>query len=176
MSLPAPAERALLARPRNTDNLLLRPIAATDLAPLLALETDPRIASFRRPRASNVAEAQALLTGHIAHWDTHGYGRWAIEHQQRVVGFGGVSHRAGWDGLNLGYFLAPEAWGRGFATEVATEVLAWARQYLPHVPVFAVVRPGNAASIRVLEKVGLQQQPGTVELQDEPALVFRPAG
>lgn len=58
--------------------------------------------------------------------------------------------------INLGYRFAVEAWGQGYATELARDALALAFEN-PNVPqVFGLVRPDHAASIRVLEKVGMQ--------------------
>jgi RimJ/RimL family protein N-acetyltransferase len=60
------------------------------------------------------------------------------------------------DAWNLGYRFAPEAWGHGFATEAARASLAAAQEARPRTPVTARVLAANAASVRVLERLGLE--------------------
>ena len=71
--------------------------------------------------------------------------------------FGAISlERRGVDRLTLGYALAPEAWGKGYATEATEAMIDAAFAMTPAVEINASVRVENAASRRVLEKVGLR--------------------
>jgi len=63
------------------------------------------------------------------------------------------------DVLNLYYRLRPDAWGRGYATEVARTAVGLARSYMPHLPVIARTRLANIASIRTTERAGLVRRP-----------------
>ncbi len=68
---------------------------------------------------------------------------------------GAVSlERRGADRLTLGYALAPEVWGRGYATEAVQAVVDAALRLTSVVEIEASVRIENAASRRVLEKAG----------------------
>lgn len=70
--------------------------------------------------------------------------------------FGAISlEKRGLDRLALGYALAPEAWGKGFATEAAEAMLDAAFTMTAAVEIIANVRVENAASRRVLEKIGM---------------------
>jgi RimJ/RimL family protein N-acetyltransferase len=55
----------------------------------------------------------------------------------------------------MGYVLAREAWGRGFATEAAGALLDYAFDKLGLHRVAATCDPDNAGSARVLEKIGM---------------------
>lgn len=55
----------------------------------------------------------------------------------------------------LGYFLHPDLWGNGYATEAARLILGFAFSELALHRVFATVDPRNLASVRVLEKLGM---------------------
>jgi RimJ/RimL family protein N-acetyltransferase len=77
----------------------------------------------------------------------------------RVIGGIGLSAEEG--GANLGYWLTPEVWGRGYATEAARAVLRLART-LGHREVSACHRLDNPASGRVLAKVGFRVAQQTV--------------
>jgi [ribosomal protein S5]-alanine N-acetyltransferase len=55
------------------------------------------------------------------------------------------------------YGVRPDLWGRGYATEAAGAVVAYALERLGHTTVKADVDEPNAASVRVLEKLGLKR-------------------
>ncbi len=57
----------------------------------------------------------------------------------------------------IGYALAPEAWGKGIATEAAGCFLGWIRSTIPVGRLYATVDKRNARSIRVLQKLGMKE-------------------
>jgi RimJ/RimL family protein N-acetyltransferase len=61
------------------------------------------------------------------------------------------------DGIELLYALDRPAWGRGYATEAARAVLAYASETLRLPRVVAAVNPANAASQRVLDRLGMHR-------------------
>ncbi|MBK8283691.1 MAG: GNAT family N-acetyltransferase [Ahniella sp.] len=73
-----------------------------------------------------------------------------------MAGMCGLIRRDGLDGIDLGYALLPEFRGRGLAVEAASAVLAWGQKQLGLSRVLAIVNPDNAASIAVLERVGMR--------------------
>jgi RimJ/RimL family protein N-acetyltransferase len=75
--------------------------------------------------------------------------------RQPAKAVGAVSlERRGSDRLELGYALAPEVWGRGFATEAVVAMIEAAMALTEVAEIVASVQIGNAASRRVLEKAG----------------------
>jgi len=68
--------------------------------------------------------------------------------------------------VDVGFAFLPEAWGRGYARESAAAVLDHARDVLGLRRVLAITDPENAASIRVLERVGMRRE-GTVRMPGE---------
>jgi [ribosomal protein S5]-alanine N-acetyltransferase len=71
----------------------------------------------------------------------------------------------------LGYTLGPRWWGRGYATEAARAVRDHALGPLALPEVLALVRPANAASINVLEKIGMERM-GTRHAYGAEHLVY----
>lgn len=57
----------------------------------------------------------------------------------------------------IGYALAPEAWGKGIATEAAGCFLGWLRSTMPAGRLYATVDERNTRSIRVLRKLGMKE-------------------
>jgi [ribosomal protein S5]-alanine N-acetyltransferase len=60
--------------------------------------------------------------------------------------------------VELGYALARAYWGRGFATEAGTAVVAWALERPEIHRVWAVCDAENVASARMLEKLGMRRE------------------
>jgi RimJ/RimL family protein N-acetyltransferase len=93
------------------------------------------------------------------------YGCWAIELADGAVGRGGPASIAGTvlfkplpngvGEVEVGWHLHPDSWGHGYATEAARSVID--RGFSAGVPeVYAVVRPGNEASMAVCRRLGMQ--------------------
>ena len=140
---------------RHTVRLSLRRPEERDLDFVTALFARPELVAHRpNPAPDSPAESARRLARDRAHWRLHGFGRWAIETEGRLIGFGGITVSREFEGLNLSYHLHPNCWGNGYATELVTEALAFARSDLKAKRVVGLVRPVNTASRRVLEKCG----------------------
>ena len=92
-----------------------------------------------------------------------GWGFWAIEERESGRPVGGVGlFPLNWEGpeIELAYHVVPSVWNLGYASEAATAVLAAAWDTgLDHV--VAVAMPGNVASRRVMEKLGMSFEGST---------------
>lgn len=144
-------------RVRRTANLLLRPLRADDVAPLVAIQTDPRTTRHSPTGPPTREEAEELLLSVVAAWDEGGVHYWAVENEQQLVGTAGLKQvtlhdRQCW---NLYYRLSPDVWGRGLATQAAREAVSYAAQMAGGLPVVARTRPSNSAAQRVAQKAGL---------------------
>lgn len=140
---------------RHTSRLSLRMPEERDLDFLTVLFSRPELVAHRpNPSPDSPEESARRLARDRAHWRLHGFGRWAIEREGRLIGFGGVTVSTEFKGLNLSYHLHPDDWGSGYATELVTEALAFARNDLHAARAIGLVRPVNVASRRVLEKCG----------------------
>lgn len=157
--------------PITTERLILRPAAADDVASVFAIYGDPETNRYNPAGPlTDLGQAEAALARWLLHWTEHGFGQWAITTQEapdRVIGFGGITLYPYNDveRINLGYRFAVSAWGQGFATEIARAALQFAFVELDQPQVYGVVRPAHTASIKVLEKIGMQY---IDELDDVP--------
>lgn len=143
----------------RTQRLWLRDWREADLAPFAALNADLEVMRHF-PAPLTTAESDALADRLRLRLRLDGHGLWAAEHQGTFVGFIGVqapSFEAHFTPcLELGWRLARAFHGRGLATEGALAVLGWARQAFPDTPLVSFTVPGNLASRRVMEKLGLR--------------------
>jgi RimJ/RimL family protein N-acetyltransferase len=150
----------------ETLRLRLDPVTESDVADIFRIYGDA--GTWRHlpaGRFTRIEQAEEYVRRSQKSCDEHGLGSWAIRigpagaeaalPEGTFIGTGGVRHLDGGDIWNLGYRLDPSAWGRGFATEVATTALAEAERLPSHSPVTAGALVINPASIAVLEKIGL---------------------
>jgi len=146
---------ALPSAVRRTARLRLRIPVEGDIDFLTRLFSQPELVAHRPvPWPDSREESAARLARDIGHWKDHGFGRWAVEANGALIGFGGVTLSKEFDGLNLSYHLQPESWGQGYATELVREALVFAFDDLHGERVIGLVRTANAASRRILEKCG----------------------
>ncbi|PTQ66918.1 GNAT family N-acetyltransferase [Pseudomonas sp. GV071] len=165
---------------KTTIRLLLRPPTCADLDVFHAIHADPATNQFNPAGPmTDRQHAEQVLAIWQEHWQRYGYGQWAIatHHEpETVIGFGGIAPRlyGEVERLNLGYRFAEQAWGKGYASELAAAGLAFAFDDLRKPEVFAIVRPAHAASIRVLEKVGMQRIDALDDVPGQaPSWVYR---
>jgi [ribosomal protein S5]-alanine N-acetyltransferase len=98
------------------------------------------------------------VRGLVEHQERYGFSKWGVEERASgsLVGDCGMQLLEGGPDVELGFHLRTSVWGRGYATEAARACLDAAFTDLGLDRVIAIVAPGNAASVRVLEKVGMR--------------------
>ena len=102
-------------------------------------------------------ESAAALARYQRHWTEHGFGLLAVEDREsgRLIGRAGPQlHRLWPSDPELGWGLDPGCWGRGLATEAGRACLEWAFGDLGVRRLVSITTPENAASRRVMEKLG----------------------
>ena len=155
-SLPGPA--------LTTERLVLRAWRSSDRAPFAALGADPRVMRFLGPLLAR-AQSDALADRIEAHFAEHGFGLWAVEAPgvAEFVGFAGLASarfEAPFNpSIELGWRLAAEHWGRGYATEAAREAARFGFERLGLEEILAFTTVANRASRAVMERLGMTRDP-----------------
>lgn len=159
----------------TTDRLVLREWRDEDVPPFAALNADPVVMEYfpSTLTADQTAEmVERIRTG----FATNGYGLWAAEVRETggVIGFIGLSSPS-WEShftpaVEVGWRLARDAWGRGYAPEAAAAAIDWAfaNLDLPSDQIVSFTAVGNLKSRRVMEKLGFTHDPA--EDFDHPIL------
>jgi RimJ/RimL family protein N-acetyltransferase len=83
----------------------------------------------------------------------------------------GWVHPPGWLGLEVGWMLARSAWGQGYASEAGAAAIDWAWTTLDTARLISIIQPGNARSIRVAERLGMEKS-DEMTLKGQPVLIF----
>ncbi len=126
------------------------------------------------PATLSREESNTLAARVEAHFDQHGFGLWAVEVPEVApfVGFVGLSvprFEAHFTPcVEIGWRLAAEHWGKGYATEGARAVLAFGFETLQLGEIVSFTTAGNLPSRRVMEKIGMTHDPA--DDFDHPAL------
>jgi RimJ/RimL family protein N-acetyltransferase len=139
-----------------TARLRLRAFRAADLDAFSAMHADPAV--MRHLGAGQVrtrAETWGAMERILGQWSLRGYGMFALEDMAgRFVGRAGVLHPLEWSEPELAYALARQFWGSGLATEAATAIRDWAFAGFAFPRLASFIRPDNAASIRIVARMG----------------------
>ncbi|MCK6477777.1 MAG: GNAT family N-acetyltransferase [Phycisphaerales bacterium] len=146
----------------TTGRLTLRPLQESDATVVAGLAGDERIArmTLRIPHPYSVDQAVDFIRKTAEEWSGDAAAVFAaVEHTTgRLVGTVGLVLEFAHRRAELGYWVAVEFWGRGFATEMARGVLSFAFERLPVDRVHAHAFGSNVASCRVLEKAGMVRE------------------
>ena len=142
----------------ETPRLILRQMIVDDAAAFYALNSHPDVMRYTgEPPLESEEEARNAIADY-PDFDTVGYGRWGcvLRENQTLIGFCGLKYLHDLDAVDLGYRFLPEYWGRGLATEAGRASIAFGFDVLQLERIIALVLTDNAASIRVLEKLGMR--------------------
>jgi RimJ/RimL family protein N-acetyltransferase len=109
----------------------------------------------------------------LGHWQLRGFGLWAVEERATglMVGRVGCWQPEGWPGLEIGWALRREFWGRGYATEAALAVLGDAFDQRGAPRLISLIHPENERSAAVALRLGMSEERET-DVMGFPALVY----
>ena len=146
----------------TTERLLLRRWKPEDFEPFCAMNADAEVMRHfpstlsREQTAAGVKRAEA-------HFVRHGWGLFAIEHEGVFIGYIGLFHvpfKAHFTpAVEIGWRIARTYWNRGLASEGARACLDFGFSQLGLKEIVAFTTPGNLASLRVMQKVGMLHDP-----------------
>ncbi|WP_225207405.1 GNAT family N-acetyltransferase [Novosphingobium huizhouense] len=148
----------------ETPRLRLRPWREADVTPFAAICADPVVMATLGPVMS-LAETQALVERCMAMQARDGHCFWALERREddRLIGWCGVIR--GTVGpiegrAEIGWRLASDCWGHGYASEAARATVDWVFAHLPDPDVWAITHAGNRRSRAVMERLGMAYRAG----------------
>jgi len=144
----------------TTARLRLEPICLEHYAGLRVLNADPLVARFIGGKPETPDETLAMIERVQGRWQSFGYSWWSFIEQEsgELVGAGCIQH-LGHDPANsheIGWPLRPDRWGRGYATESARRMAAFAFEDLKAPRLAAICDPRNLDSARVMQRLGMQ--------------------
>ncbi|MEX0810247.1 MAG: GNAT family N-acetyltransferase [Dongiaceae bacterium] len=149
----------------RTDRLILRPWRYGDFEPFAAMNADPAVMEYL-PDLLSRAESDALAGRILDGMTRRGWGLWAIEIPDAApfigfTGFAPVPFDARFTpAIEIGWRLARDFWGMGYATEAARAALQFGFETLPFDAFVSFTTEANARSRAVMTRIGLTHDPG----------------
>jgi RimJ/RimL family protein N-acetyltransferase len=170
----------------HTQRLRLRPHTAADFPACTALWANSFVTRFIGGRALTREEVWARLLRYAGSWQWLGFGYWAVDELStgEFIGeLGFAQNERDFDprvslvdatGLTMpevGWVLAPQFYGRGYATEAVRAALAWGDSHIAVSGSFCIIHPNHSASIGVAQKCGFLESSRPF-YQSEPTILF----
>lgn len=150
----------------RTERLTLRGWTDDDRAAYAAVNADPLVMATLGPLLSR-EESDAHVDSMMLKWDERGYGLWCVDLDGECVGFTGLNapwfetaftlatDQAGYPCVEIGWRLASQHWGHGYAPEAAAASLQFAWDLVGVPEIYSWTAESNHKSRRVMEKIGL---------------------
>jgi [ribosomal protein S5]-alanine N-acetyltransferase len=148
----------------ESERVRLRPLALSDDAAMYLYASDPEVTKYLPwDPALNPESVRPFLSDQMRSWQAGTSYAFALvwKETNEMIGSTSLMGVAPWRWWNrsaeLGYILRKDFWGRGVMTEAASLTLDFALHTLKLKRVYAWADAQNAASCRVLEKIGMQR-------------------
>ncbi|MGL6340759.1 MAG: GNAT family N-acetyltransferase, partial [Waterburya sp.] len=114
----------------------------------------------------SIQQTQAKIDSFIASYKKNGFGKWAVilKESNELIGYCGIAIEQ-IDRVNereIGYRLDSKFWGQGLATEAASATIQYAFEKLKFPYIIGIVEGVNVASVKVLQKLGMQYERETI--------------
>jgi len=143
----------------ETERLTLRLQTTDDADFILELVNDPSWLQFIGDRGvRTVEDAREYILNSINMYEKSGFCFYLVERKEDniPVGICGLVKRDSLEDVDIGFAFLPTYWGKGYAYEAASAVLAYGLDTLGLKRIVAITTQDNYASAKLLEKVGLK--------------------
>jgi RimJ/RimL family protein N-acetyltransferase len=156
---------ARLAPTLETERVRLRGWRREDFEPYYAILCEPAVYAHFGPEPMGAEECWRRICAAAGNWTLNGFGGWAVESRSdgRLIGNVGLftAHRqfkpAFGDTPEFGYIFATATHGLGLASEACHAAIDWAEATLDPTPLWAIIAPANAPSLRLAAKLGFSE-------------------
>ena len=149
--------------PVETDRLILREFTVDDWPALHLYGSDPEVMTWLHLLPNSEERSREVVNRFISYQHEEPRTRYelaiTLASTGELIGASGV--RIVWPRnreASMGYVLRRDSWGKGYATEAASEILQLGFELLEAHRVFGDVDMENVGSIRVLEKLGMTRE------------------
>ncbi len=142
----------------ETERLILRKFQAEDLPEYAMILGEDEVGKWL-PKGVGYSyeETEKFIKHWNGHWETHGYGTWAVVEKWsgKLCGHCGLNYIQDLDEVEVLYAFGQHARGKGFGTEAAEAVLHYGLHQLQFDRIIGLSKHKNKPSRRVFEKIGL---------------------
>jgi RimJ/RimL family protein N-acetyltransferase len=145
----------------ETGRLILRRLTVEDAPFMLGLLNEPSWLRFIGDRGVRTLEdaRNYIAKGPVDMYERLGFGLFATalkEDESAPIGICGLVKRDGLEDVDIGFAFLPKFWGKGYACEAASAVMAYAKSVVGLERIVAITAVDNESAARLLEKIGLR--------------------
>lgn len=164
----------------QTERLIVRKPRAEDAADLAVAYADLEVVRFIGDGSTaTVAEVEAEIEEWLERWESWGMSLFSLERREDgcVLGRAGFllwdpeTWEVGGSETEIGWLLAREHWGRGYATEAALALRDWALHERGLKRLISLIAHANLGSVRVAERIG-ERYERDVEIKGKPGRLY----
>lgn len=158
----------------ETERLFLREFILDDAEKFYQLNLNPNVIRYTGNTAfKSIDEAKSFLENYNDYKE-NGYGRWAVinKNSSEFIGWCGLKYCELENETDIGFRFFEEEWNKGYATESATACLKYGFDVLKLNKIIGRAMKENAASIKVLEKIGLVYETDCV-FENKEAVIYK---
>lgn len=139
-----------------TERLELREFDPSEAKFYFDLNNDPEVMRYTGDVPFNSVEEAKLFLENYDHYDLHGFGRWSVylRDSEILLGWCGLK-QLDEETIDLGYRFFRKYWNKGYATEAAQACIKYGFLELKLNQIVGRTAKENKASVKVLEKVGM---------------------
>lgn len=151
----------------ETERCLIRELSLSDLPALYELYAKPGMTDYVEPLYDYETELEYQKAYIENMYGFYEYGMWLVFSKEtgKLIGRAGLEHN------EVGYMIAPELWNRGYATEVCSFIIDYARENTDFEELYCRIDERNEASVRLAKKLGFTNS-GHVD-EDIHASIYR---
>ncbi|MDG1174943.1 MAG: GNAT family N-acetyltransferase [Flavobacteriales bacterium] len=143
----------------TTERLILREFELTDAEAMFNLNSDEEVLRYTGDKQFESIEDANNFFKNYPDYEKNGFGRWALvtKGDKEVIGWCGLKKHED-NTVDIGYRIFKNQWNKGYATEASIACLEYGFQVFELDEIIANAATENKASIRVMEKIGMEFQ------------------
>lgn len=160
----------------ETEHLVVRESTQEDVKEFYRIYKEPSITYYMEDLFQDPAEETVYMEAYIKQiYEFYGFGIWTVLHKEtgEVIGRAGLNVREGYDLPELGFVIDVQYQGRGYAFEVCSAILDYAREELLFEKVQALVKEENERSVKLLNKLSFEYEKDVLEKGQEYRLMIK---
>jgi RimJ/RimL family protein N-acetyltransferase len=141
----------------QSQRLIIREFEISDAEEFYKLNSDEEVIRYTGDSAFESVESARVFLSNYNEYEKNGYGRWAVIDKESKVYLGWCGLKYHKEGhTDIGFRFHKQYWGKGYATESAKAVIDYGFNTLGLSEIIGRASKENIASIRVLEKLGME--------------------
>lgn len=157
----------------ETERLYLKEFSLSDAESMYALNLDTEVLKYTGDEPFNSIEEARDFIENYKQYQLYGFGRCSvfIKERNEYIGWCGLKYTEDKNEYDIGFRFLKEHWNKGFATETAAACLNFGFENLQIDRIVGRAMSVNFASIKVLEKIGMQFN-REFDFDGEPGVIY----